>query len=125
MTRTFIGATSLAVAIASLGFATSVRAQGNEEEVTVEAQPVEYVYYSDLNLASPSGVNQLNARVHRAATKLCIEDGVQQLARVMAGKTCRDNAISGAADQVKLAISRFGNSQYSALSQVAVSLRTR
>jgi UrcA family protein len=125
MTRTFIGAASLGLAIASLGLATSARAQGNEEEVTVEAQPVAYVYYSDLNLASPSGVNQLNARVHRAATKLCIENGVQPLARVMAGKVCRDDAIAGAADQVQMAIARFGNSQYSALSQIAVSLRTR
>ena len=125
MTRTFIGAASLGLAIASLGLASSVRAQGIEEEVTVEAQPVAYVYYSDLNLANPAGVDQLNARVYRAATKLCIENGVQPLARVMAGRTCRSNAIAGAADQIRLAISRFGNSQYSALSQIAVSLRTR
>lgn len=124
MIRTFIGTASLGLAIASLGLATSAQAQGNQE-VTVEAQPVAYVHYSDLNLASPAGVDQLNARVYRAATKLCIENGVQPLAVVLAGKACRNQAITGAADQVQMAISRFGNSQYSALSQIAVSLRTR
>jgi UrcA family protein len=124
MIRTFIGTASLGLAIASLGLATSAQAQGNQE-VTVEAQPVAYVHYSDLNLASPAGVDQLNARVYRAATKLCIENGVQPLAVVLAGKSCRNQAITGAADQVQMAISRFGNSQYSALSQIAVSLRSR
>jgi len=125
MTCTFIGTASLGLVIASLGFATSVQAQGSDEEMTVEAQPIEIVSYADLNLANPAGVRQLNGRVYRAATRLCIEHGIQPLAVAMAGKACRNNAIAGAADQVQMAISRFGNSQYSALSQIAVSLRTR
>ncbi len=67
------------------------------------------VRYGDLDLASPAGVEALHGRVYRAATRLCIEPGLQTLDWRRAGLACRDGAIAGAQDQVALAIADYGN----------------
>jgi UrcA family protein len=103
----------------------STSAAAQPVEVIADAPRIERVAFVDLDLTSDAGFRRLEARIQSAANRLCIENGVQPLAVVLAGKSCRNQAITGAADQVQMAISRFGNSQYSALSQIAVSLRSR
>ena len=68
------------------------------------------VRYGDLDLASAAGVDALHGRVHRAATRLCVEPGPQPLEWRLAGMTCRDDAVAGAQDQVAAAIAGYGTS---------------
>ena len=67
------------------------------------------VRYSDLDLASAAGVDALHRRVHRAATRICVDPNPQPLELRQAGLTCRDGAIAGAQDQVAAAIAGHGN----------------
>ena len=111
---------SAAVCLAAL-WGTAASAQPEPETVVtgdVEAsQALGYgeelvsavVRYGDLDLDDAAGVATLHARVHRAATRLCVEDGPQPLEWRLAGRTCRDGAIAGAQNQVAEAIADFGN----------------
>ena len=67
------------------------------------------VRYSDLDLASAAGIDSLHRRVHRAATRICVDPTPQPLELRQAGLTCRDGAIAGAQDQVAAAIAGHGN----------------
>ena len=110
---------SAAVALAaSLGTAAASAQPIPETVVTGEAQPeLRYgeervsavVRYGDLDLGSSAGVEALHGRVYRAATRLCIEPGLQTLDWRRAGLACRDGAIAGAQGQIAIAIADHGN----------------
>lgn len=68
------------------------------------------VHYGDLNLANAEGIDTLHGRVRRAATRLCVEPGLQPLEWRAAGMACRDGAIAGAQDQIALAIAGYRTS---------------
>ena len=67
------------------------------------------VHYADLDLSNPAGIEALNGRVYRAATRICIEPGPQPLQWRQVGITCRDGAVAGAQSQIALAIADSGN----------------
>lgn len=120
-----IGAACLAIATTSLvGVPGAV--QAGERPMIVEGVrdvPVAYVSYADLNLNNEWGVDLLNARVRRAATMLCFDNGFQPLKRVASGYICRRQAIAGAEGQIDLAIANAGNARYVAAIRIAVSPR--
>jgi len=119
-----IGAATLAIAIASLGLPATLQAA--EKPLLVEGQsdvPTVHVSYADLNLASQAGVDRLEARVRRAATRLCIDPGYQPLGLAMAGMRCKAEAIEGASGQIEVAVARFQSAGYAARSRIAVAVR--
>lgn len=121
MNRVKLGAAGLAIALTALIVPATVQAQPLVVEGTVA--PTAVVSYADLNLASPKGIATLNARVTRAADQLCMDEGIQPLQRMLAGRSCRADAIAGADGQVREAVAKFGQGEYAALASVAVSLR--
>jgi UrcA family protein len=62
------------------------------------------VRYGDLDLRSATGVAALNSRVYRAATRLCMQGGLQPVWMIAADRACRDDAIEGAQPQIAAAI---------------------
>lgn len=91
--------------------------------VTGSTMPTEVVSYRDLNLASSDGVARLNRRVEAAATRLCVDAGVQPLSSLMLGKACRADAIASAAPQVSDAIANFGKAEFASAAFVKVARR--
>jgi UrcA family protein len=65
-----------------------------------EITRTERVGYADLDLTTDAGVHRLQDRVRFAASKLCIESGVQSLPAKIAGKQCFNAAYADALDQV-------------------------
>ncbi|WBX82994.1 UrcA family protein [Sphingosinicella microcystinivorans] len=108
MTLVKISAIAFAAAMTTAAFAPAAHAM---EETVIEAntaRPVAYVKYGDLNLATDAGVKTLHDRVRRAATAMCVERGIRDLRREMAGIACRNAAISSAAPQITAAINNAG-----------------
>lgn len=125
MNRLTLAAAGLAVTASALALSTP--AQAAEKPIIVNAaendRPVIYVGYADLNLLSTAGIAALNGRIERAATSLCIDEGVRSLQRMMEGQMCRRTAIESASGQLRLALARFGAPQYASLSRIAVTRR--
>ncbi|MGH6925538.1 MAG: UrcA family protein [Propylenella sp.] len=103
MNRINIAAAGMALAVTALVIPVAASAQG---PITVEGEalPFEYVSYSDLNIASETGLDMLRSRVRGAAKRLCIEDGVRQLEPVLAGRACVSGAVAGAEGQISQAL---------------------
>lgn len=118
-----IAAAVVATAIATLVVPAALQAEPPMIVEGVRDLPTAYVSYLDLNLAEPSDVGQLHARVRRAAARLCFDNGRQPLLRVMQGYQCRNEAIDGAQSQIEVAIANAGNARYAAAARIAVSLR--
>jgi len=77
-----------------LAFAAVTAAHANEEPVRSET-----VKFDDLNVGSPSGVQALYDRIHRAAKRVCSEsDPLQQIA----AKSCTQKAEARAIATVSL-----------------------
>ena len=72
------------------------------QPVTVigEITRTERVGYADLDLTSDAGIHKLQDRVRFAASKLCIENGVQSLPAKVAGKQCFNTAVADGLAQV-------------------------
>jgi len=119
-----IGAAGLAVALTAIIVPAAASAQPVIVEAVIE-QPVIYVSYADLNLADQRGVDRLNRRVHKAATRLCVQAGLQPVADVARDQACRKLALEGANVQIADAVANFGKNQYAAASsrKIAVALR--
>jgi len=109
---------SAAVCVAAFSGAAAAAQPVPETVVTGEAQPAlrygeervsAVVRYGDLDLGSTAGVEALHGRVYRAATRICIEPGLQPLDWRRAGLACRDGAIAGAQEQIALAIADRDN----------------
>ena len=81
--------------------------------IAVEAAqtPAARVAHADLNLNAAAGVNRLEARVRRAARRLCVEPGARSLKALADRRACVNGAIEQAGPQVKLAIARQAISQ--------------
>ena len=121
MTRMKLASAGLAILVTSILIPETVQAAERPVIVTAEPdRPVAYVAYADLNLASTAGVAALKGRIHRAATKLCVEEETRSLQRMMEGSACRAAAIDSAQGQLTLAVARFGSAQYASLSRIAV-----
>jgi UrcA family protein len=68
--------------------------------IIADAPQIERVGYSDLDLTTDAGVHRLQDRVRFAASKLCIESGVQSLPAKIAGKECFNAAYADGLDQI-------------------------
>jgi UrcA family protein len=93
-------AAGVAIAATSPAFSHGLVVQG-------AAAPSARVAYADLDLSSPAGVARLEGRIHAAADRLCIGDGVETLHAKLDAFACRDQAIAAADLQVRRAIDRF------------------
>jgi UrcA family protein len=91
--------------------------------VIADAPRTERVSFADLDLTSAAGVVALQDRVRTAATRLCIENGVQPLSVKLAGKACFNAAYADGLDQMSQAVDarRAGV----AIAGAAVSVRGR
>lgn len=58
-----------------------------------------HVGYSDINLASPAGVAELDRRIARAVTLACPDSKGRQLIEVQAVHACRTIALRSVVDQ--------------------------
>jgi UrcA family protein len=54
------------------------------------------VSYADLDMGSPAGLRALNARIHRAASMVCIQQGRKSLQTEMAERRCVSTAMGSA-----------------------------
>lgn len=95
----FATAAILAAAINVAGPASARAATGNPGS-TVFAS----VSHGDLNLASAAGLARLDARVRRAAERLCIEPGVRPLHFAAQARACVEEAVAAAQPQLRRAI---------------------
>lgn len=111
---------SAAVCLAACWSGTAASAQPVPETVvTGEMQPAPLRYgeelvsavvrFGDLDLSTSAGIDALHGRVHRAATRICMEPGLQPMSWRQAGLVCRNDAVAGAWDQVAAAIADYGN----------------
>ena len=121
-----IGAAGLALAVTAV--IVPATAQAADDPVVVEGnldRPYIIVSYADLNLAEEAGVNRLNRRVRTAATRLCIEPGLQTVRQEMDDQSCRLKAIADAKEQITLAVASFGTTRLAAATprQIKVALR--
>ena len=109
------------VALAAMLAAASASA---EAPVTiVGGQPSVRVSYADLDLASAAGRKALEGRVQRAASRLCVDNGVRDLERRMGGRDCIARAVASAAPQIELAVAGHGKAQLPAAKAVTVTFR--
>ncbi len=85
-----------------------------EEDTVVQGERltdvgVVYVAYRDLNLTSATGEKTLRLRIHRAATQLCVPNGVADLSSRVQGFKCRNESIRRAEPQVASVLERYQN----------------
>ena len=95
------------------------------DETIVEANVVRTtanISYADLNLAKAADVAELQARVRRAATNICIDRGTRDLARTMNGLECRSTAIENAKPQIALAVANANNQQLAENRTISVAM---
>ncbi len=123
MNKVNFAAAGLALALTAVIVPAAAFAQ--RAPITVEATlalPVEYVGYSDLNIASDEGLDMLRGRVRGAAKRLCIDEGVRQLEPVLEGRQCFTGAIAGAEAQISRAVAALDRGeQFASNSAIAVS----
>lgn len=81
------------------------------------AQPATIVVpYGDLDLTREAGRKALDARITRAATRLCGTIGARDLARITAHKACVAEVRASTAPQVELALDAANARRVAALS---------
>lgn len=91
--RSLAGTAALVATMITLAAATPLRAEA----------PIAKVAYGDLNLNTQAGVDTLNSRIHRAARKVCADNGnFVQVAR------CRDAALASVKSQVAAVVQADG-----------------
>jgi len=101
---------SLAAGMAVALFAATTASAATADDVTVvanssgETQLTKVVRYSDLNLASSSGVKSLTRRVNAAVRAVCAP--LDERARLREHGACRSFAWNGARPQMDQAIAR-------------------
>lgn len=124
MNKFNLAAAGLALALTAVIVPATAFAQRGP--ITVEANlnlPVEYVSYSDLNMASDEGLDMLRGRVRGAARRLCIDEGVRQLKPVFEGRHCFTGAIAGAEAQISRALAALDRGeQFASNRAIAVSV---
>jgi UrcA family protein len=86
---------------ALIGFALTAEPALAQDPVVVEGGvPTARVSYGDLDLGSDSGLATLNGRIHRAASRICFEDGRTDLATRLNWGRCYKGALAQAKVQV-------------------------
>ena len=65
-----------------------------------ERVPTEHVTFSDLNLASDAGVEQLYTRLRKAAVDVCGTPDIRELKAVVAANACAAHGLALAVEQV-------------------------
>lgn len=103
-------ATAAACMAACLSGAAAAAQPDRETVVTGTNMPTAIVRYGDLNLDAPAGIAALNERVHRAATRLCIEPGLQPAQWMGASLACHRDAVASARPQIDAAIASYAGS---------------
>jgi UrcA family protein len=94
--------TKATLALAILAAAGNAAAQ----HVSENPPPVMVVTYADLNVGSAAGLHVLQARVHAAASRLCVQVGLKPLEQQMAERRCMSAAISSAQAGIEQAIAQ-------------------
>ena len=128
MNKVNFAAAGLALALTAIIVPATAFAQ-ERDPITVEANlalPVEYVSYSDLNLANAAGLDRLRGRVRNAAEQLCIDEAVRQLEPVFEGRRCVTSAVAGAEAQISRVIAALDRGERLASNDaIAVSVGSR
>lgn len=109
MDSTKIKGTGFAIAASLIVISTA--GQAEKPPLIVEAVldiPTAYVSYADLNLRTEAGVKALEARVHRAATTICLEPQIRELPRVINRRNCYNTAMTRAHEDIQRAARQFG-----------------
>jgi UrcA family protein len=70
--------------------------QGQSPIVVEGGVPTAIVSYADLNIGSQRGLETLNGRIARAASKLCVEAGRKDIATQLAEAHCFNTAMTNA-----------------------------
>jgi len=65
--------------------------------------PTTVVSFADLDIGSAAGVRTLNARVYRAASKLCMQGGSKSLELQLAERRCMSTALASAKSGIEKA----------------------
>ena len=85
-------------------FAAAVNVGGPASARGVRTASVASISHADLNLTSAAGIARLDARVRRAAERLCIDPGVRPLHFASQSRACVDEAVAAARPQLNRAI---------------------
>lgn len=89
--------------IAAAGLVASAASANTPSIIVVNDRPAARVSYADLDLASQAGRIRLEARIGRAASMLCDENGVRPLpAKLQSAECFRKAAASGQAQMTVL-----------------------
>jgi len=91
-------AAGAAATLVTCAFVVSVALAG-EPGAQVRTQSVGF---QDLNLASTSGVNVLNKRIHSAAERVCAVSGEPKLGAASSSEKCTKEAVAGAIEKLDL-----------------------
>jgi UrcA family protein len=90
-----------AVALLLLGGLAGVMAAGAAGAATSDNGPPSIVVkYSDLTLATDSGVNQLYRRIMSAARQVCPDSSIRDFAMLRQVEACRNQAVARAVRQI-------------------------
>lgn len=92
----------------TLGSLTAALSFGAVNAATPDSPPSVVVKYSDQDLATASGVNEVYRRIVRAAKQVCPDYSIRYLSLQQKTAECRDQAVSRAIQQID-------NSQLAAL----------
>lgn len=85
-------------------------------------QRVEAVRFDDLNLTQRDDVQTLEARVQRAANRVCPIYGRDLAAKAWA-RECRATALAGASGQIRIAVANQKMGQAQAFNQIKVGVQ--
>jgi UrcA family protein len=96
MTRFALATAAILAAAVNVGAPASARAFRTANTASIS--------HGDLNLASAAGIARLDARVRRAAERLCIDPGVRPLHFAAQARVCVDEAVAAARPQLDRAI---------------------
>ena len=72
------------------------------------------ILHADLNLGTAAGIDTLNARVRRAAQRMCQRFGPQTVGELVRGRQCSARAIQGAKAQVTEVVDQVRTQRYAA-----------
>jgi UrcA family protein len=88
------------LALLLLGGFASVMAAGAAGATTSDDPPSVVVKYSDLTLATDSGVNQLYRRIVSAARQVCPDSPIRDFGLMRQVEACRSQAVARAVQQI-------------------------
>ena len=116
---------NLRVATLAMAAFTSFPALAQDSPVVIYGteQPTAIVSYADLDLRRSADVDVLNARVDRAAGRLCDTDDLSIISVERAEQRCAREAIAGAQPQIQRALAGLDNRQLAGSRALRVTAR--